>query len=127
MGDRKILVIDDSNYQRNKLRKLLENNGYEVILAEDGVDGVYTFKKDSPDLVIMDINMPYMEGLEALVFIKRIDRNAIVIMFSTLDDEKVIMNAVKAGARDYVVKPLDERNMLETIGKYLKTGERMKS
>ena len=115
----RILIVDDSQYQRSRAKKLLEESGFSVIEALDGIEGVCTFRKEAPDLVIMDINMPYMEGIEALEYIKKLDENAIVIMFTTLDDEKTIMKAIKAGAKDYIVKPLDPERMIATIRRFL--------
>jgi two-component system, chemotaxis family, chemotaxis protein CheY len=120
---KKILIVDDSVYQRSKAKTFLQENGFKVFEAEDGLEGVHLYRKILPDLVLMDINMPLMEGTEALVFIKKIDPDAIVIMFSTLDDEKIIMKAIKDGAKDYIVKPLKKDLMLKTINKFLDTAE----
>ena len=114
-----ILLVDDSYYQRFKAKKLLMDNGYRVLEAEDGIDAVQLYRKVTPDLVVMDINMPIMEGIDAVRYIKKIDRDATVIMFSALDDEKTVLEAIKTGARDYIVKPLDEELMLKTVRKHL--------
>jgi len=116
---KKILIVDDSKYQRTRAKKIMEENGFKVIEAEDGLEGACLFRKTGPDLVIMDINMPVMEGIDALRCIRKIDPNAIVIMFSTLDDEKTIMEAIKAGAKDYIVKPLKPDLMIDTVKKFL--------
>ncbi|MFA6450465.1 MAG: response regulator [bacterium] len=116
---KKILIVDDSTYQRSKAKNFLQEKGFRIFEAEDGIEGVYLYRKVQPDLVLMDINMPVMEGPEALRYIKKIDPNAVVIMFSTLDDEKTIMGAIKAGAKDYIVKPLKEDLMIKTINKFI--------
>ena len=114
-----ILVVDDSEYQRSRACKLLKENGFEIIEAHDGLEGVWLFRQEQPDLVIMDINMPIMEGIDAVRYIRQIDRRALVIMFSTLDDEKTLLSAIKAGAADYIVKPLQPELMMNTINKLL--------
>jgi two-component system, chemotaxis family, chemotaxis protein CheY len=114
-----ILIVDDSTYQRTKAKNLLLENGFNVVEADDGIEGVHLYRSVLPDLVLMDINMPIMEGTDALRYIRKMDSNAIVIMFSTLDDEKTVMEAIKAGALDYIVKPLNPPLMLETINKFL--------
>lgn len=114
-----ILIIDDSDYQRSRLKSLLEQNGYSVLEAVDAVDGLYACKHETVDIVILDINMPYMQGVDALPVIREIDRILPVIMFSTLDDESIIKEAIRRGARDYIVKPLRPDRMLNTIRKHL--------
>ena len=116
----KILVVDDSLYHRQELKKLLSENGYKVFDACDAIDGIQMMRKIHPDLVIMDINMPVMEGTEAVKYMKKIDRDALIVMFSSLDDEKTVMEAIKSGARDYVTKPLDKAKMIETVERLLK-------
>ncbi|MFH1540070.1 MAG: response regulator [bacterium] len=116
---KKILVVDDSPYQRFRAKKFLRDNGFKVFEAEDGIDAVQLYRKVSPDLVIMDINMPIMEGIDAVRYIRKVNSNATVIMFSAIDDEKTVLEAIKAGARDYIVKPLDPELMLKTVNKYL--------
>lgn len=115
----KILIVDDSSYQRQGLKKLLDENGFQVFEAEDAIDGIQLFRKIKPDLVVMDVNMPIMEGTDAVRYIKKIDRDALVVMFSTLDDEKSVMDAIRAGARDFITKPLDAKLMLDTIERLL--------
>lgn len=118
-NSKKILIVDDSSYYRAKSKKMLDEAGFNVIIAEDGLEGAWLFRQEKPDLVLMDINMPIMEGIDSLEYIKKIDHNAVVIMFSTLDDEKTIAQAIKAGAKDYIVKPMVPEKMLETIKKFL--------
>jgi len=117
----KILVIDDSLYHREELKRLLDENGYKVFDAADAIDGLQMMRKIHPDLVITDINMPVMEGTEAVKYMKKIDRDAIIVMFSSLDDERTVMEAIKGGAKDYITKPLDKAKMIETVERLLKT------
>ena len=116
---KKILIVDDSVYQRQGLKKLLDENGYQVFEAEDAIDGIQLFRKIKPDVVVMDINMPVMEGTDAVRYIKKIDHDAVVVMFSTLDDEKSVMEAIKAGARDFITKPLQNKLMLDTLDRLI--------
>lgn len=117
----KILVVDDSLYHRSELKKLLLENGYKVFEAADAIDGIQMMRKIHPDLVVMDINMPVMEGSEAVKYMMKIDRGAVIVMFSSLDDEKTVMESIKAGAKDYIAKPLDKAKMLETVERLLKS------
>lgn len=119
MKKQRILIIDDSNYQRRKTKKLLKDNGYSVHEAVDGLEGLCEFRKKGADLVLLDINMPIMEGLDVLDYIFKIDSSAKVIMFSTLDEKKIIMESIKKGAADYLVKPSPSDVVLATIKKHL--------
>lgn len=118
-GTGKVLVIDDSKYQRSKAKKLLRENSYEVYEAEDAIDGLHEFKKLKPDIVLLDINMPYMQGLEALKYLKKINPGVPVIIFTTVDDSTTTLESIKLGAKDYVVKPLIPEQFLGTIEKHL--------
>lgn len=120
---KRILIIDDSNYQRRKTKKLLKDNGYSVHEAEDGLQGLCEYRKKPADIVLLDINMPIMEGLEVLDFIFRIDSSATVIMYSTLDEKKIIMQSIKKGAADYLVKPSSPEVILKTIEKHLERNQ----
>lgn len=114
----KVLIADDSSYHRSRLIKLLREHGFEVYSAEDGVEAVQLYKKVRPRIVITDINMPIMDGIEEIGFIKRIDPEARIIVFSSLDEQSMVMKAIKAGARDYLVKPLKPDIFLATVQKH---------
>lgn len=111
----KVLVVDDAAFLRMRLRKLLEAVGYEVSDASDGIKAVEIFKAKSPDLVLMDVNMPIMSGLEALQEIIKIDKNARVIMLSNASQQEHILKALECGAKNFIVKPFDETRMLEQV------------
>jgi two-component system, chemotaxis family, chemotaxis protein CheY len=118
----KILIVDDSEYQRHRAKKLLADNGYIVYEADDGIDAVQFYRKLLPDLVIMDINMKVMEGIDAIRYIKKIDPKAMIVILSALEDERTVMQAIKAGAREYMVKPLKPELFLDTVEKILNAG-----
>jgi len=119
MGDKKkILVVDDSNFLRNALKDLLEKLGYEVIgLAENGLDAITKYKAMKPDLVTLDIIMPQMNGLEALKLLRTVDPNVCVIMVSSMASTGSVTDCLKAGAKNYILKPFDEVKVAKIIEK----------
>ncbi|MDA8213627.1 MAG: response regulator [Clostridia bacterium] len=115
----KILVVDDAAFMRLRVAKLLTENGYEVLEAGDGQEGVDQYKKNKPDLVLMDITMPVMDGITAVQEIKKHDPNAVVVMCSALGQQTMVMNSVKAGAKDFIVKPYQPEKILDTIKRFI--------
>lgn len=116
---KKILVCDDANLTRRTLKNILESNDYQVVgEAVNGKDAVKKYKELMPDVVFMDIVMPEMDGIEAVRQIMSIDSNAIIIMCSSLAQEKKVVTAVKAGARDFIVKPFTPDRVLEAMRRY---------
>ena len=115
----RILIVDDSLFMRNHLSKLLAKNGYDTILAENGKVAVDTYRRDRPDAVLMDITMPEMNGLEALKEICRADPQAKVVMLTALGQESMVVQAIQAGARDYVVKPFDPDRVTAALHKVM--------
>lgn len=115
----KILVVDDAQFMRVRLTKLLVGQGYEVIEAENGEQAVTTYQTERPDAVLMDITMPHKDGLEALADIRGMDPQARVIMLTALGQESMVVQAVQAGARDYVVKPFDPNRVMMALQKAL--------
>jgi len=116
----KVLVVDDAEFLRVRITKMLVGEGYEVNEAENGAKALELYQQIKPDVVLMDITMPEMDGLTALKSIKAIDSNARIIMLTALGQESVVMEAVKAGAKDFVVKPYDSDRVLSAIAKALK-------
>ena len=113
---KKILTVDDMLFMRTALKKILESSGYEIVgEAENGRDGVEKYKRTLPDIVTMDITMPDMDGLEALGKIKEINPDAKVVMVSAMGQEKNIFEAVKLGAKNFIVKPFKADKVLEVI------------
>ncbi|MBM3133082.1 MAG: response regulator [Chloroflexi bacterium] len=115
----KVLVVDDAQFMRMRAVKLLTQNGYECIEAENGVEAVNKYKKEKPDAVMLDITMPDMDGLEALRQLMKIDSNAKVTMVTAMGQQSIVMEAIKSGAKDFVVKPFDPNRVLAAVQKML--------
>jgi two-component system, chemotaxis family, chemotaxis protein CheY len=115
----KILIVDDAEFLRVRISKMLIGDGFDVIQAENGAKAVDIFKNDHPDMVLMDITMPEMDGLTALKQIRSLDPQAKVIMLTALGQESVVLEAIKSGARDFIVKPFERERVLTAINKLL--------
>lgn len=114
----KVLIVDDAAFMRMMLKDILTKNGYEVIgEAGDGEQAVQMYKELSPDLVTMDITMPEKDGITALKEIKAYDPNAKVIMCSAMGQQAMVLDAIQAGARDFVVKPFQADRVIEAVKK----------
>ena len=113
---KKILLADDAAFMRMMLKDALTKGGYtEVYEAVDGADAVEKFDEINPDLVILDITMPNMDGLEALKTIRGKNGAANVIMCSAMGQESMVMDAVRSGAKDFIVKPFKPDRILKTV------------
>ena len=115
----KMLIADDAAPMRMRCSRLLIANGHEVIEATNGVEALEKFKEHRPDAVLLDITMPKMDGIMALREIKKIDPDAKVAMVTAMGQPVYVMNALKAGARDFIVKPFDGDKLLTTVNKLL--------
>ncbi|WP_199617977.1 response regulator [Paenibacillus alkalitolerans] len=116
----KILVVDDAAFMRMMIKDILTKNGYEVVgEASDGVQAIEKFKESRPDLITMDITMPEMDGITALKEIKKIDGGAKVIMCSAMGQQAMVIDAIQAGAKDFIVKPFQADRVIEAIKKTL--------
>jgi two-component system chemotaxis response regulator CheY len=113
----KILVVDDAMFMRNKTSRLLQENGYEVVEASNGEEAVERYVKENPDLVLMDITMPILDGIESLKQMKEHDPEARVVMVTALGQKSMVLEALKAGARDFIVKPFQSVTLLEAVRK----------
>jgi len=112
----KILIVDDAAFMRMMIKDTLKKNGYDdLIEAADGEIAVQSFKAENPDLVIMDITMPNKNGLEALKEIKEIDPNAKIVMCSAMGQESMVVEAIRNGAKDFIVKPFKAERVLKTV------------
>ncbi|HEX3047307.1 MAG TPA: response regulator [Bacillota bacterium] len=119
MGN-KVLVVDDAAFMRMMIKDILRKGGYEVIgEAEDGARAIERFKELHPDLVTMDITMPDMDGITAVKEIRKIDPNAMIIMCSAMGQQAMVIDAIQAGARDFVVKPFQPERVIEAVRKVL--------
>jgi two-component system chemotaxis response regulator CheY len=113
---KKILLVDDAAFMRKVIKDTLSKNGYtELYEAVDGADAVEKYSEINPDLVIMDITMPNMDGLEALKAIRAKDSNASIVMCSAMGQETMVMDAVRSGAKDFIVKPFKPDRILKTV------------
>jgi two-component system, chemotaxis family, chemotaxis protein CheY len=115
----KILIVDDAEFLRLRISKMLTGDGYQVIEAENGLKAIEAYQSQRPDLVLMDITMPEMDGLTALKQIRAFDSKAKVIMLTALGQESVVLEAIKSGARDFVVKPFERDRVIGAIQKLL--------
>lgn len=116
----RILIVDDAAFMRMMIRDILTKNGFEVCgEANDGIQAIEKFKELHPDLITMDITMPEMDGIQALKEIKKIDPNAKVIMCSAMGQQAMVIDAIQAGAKDFIVKPFQADRVIEAIKKTL--------
>ncbi len=117
---KKILIADDSLFMRMTLKDNLPD-GYEVVEADSGAKALEQFKNEKPDMVLLDIVMPEgeQEGVKVLREIMKSDPQACVVMITAVGQEAIIEECKKAGARDYIIKPFDEKQVAETVQKCL--------
>ncbi len=116
----KILLVDDAVFMRMMLKNTLTQAGYtDLIEAEDGVKAVEAYTAEKPDLVFMDITMPNKDGLETLKEIKAMDPGATIVMCSAMGQETMVMDSIKSGAKDFIVKPFKPERVLSTVKKIL--------
>ncbi|CDG01244.1 Putative Chemotaxis regulator-transmits chemoreceptor signals to flagelllar motor components CheY [Clostridium chauvoei JF4335] len=116
----KVLIVDDAAFMRMMVKDILQKNGFEVVgEACNGIEAVDLYKKENPDVVTMDITMPDMDGIEAVKAIKEFDPSAKVVMCSAMGQQSMVMDAIKAGAKDFIVKPFQADRVLEAINKVL--------
>lgn len=113
-----ILICDDAAFMRMMIKDILSKNGYNIAgEAENGMKAVEKFKEVTPDLVLMDITMPEMDGIAALKEIKKIDAGAKVIMCSAMGQQAMVIESIQAGAKDFIVKPFQAERVLEAVKK----------
>ncbi|MCL1852455.1 MAG: response regulator [Peptococcaceae bacterium] len=116
-----VMVVDDAAFMRMMLKDILSNNGYQVIgEAENGAIAVEKYMELKPNITIMDITMPEMDGLQAIKEIRTKDPSAVIIMCSAMGQQAMVIEAIQSGAKDFVVKPFQADRVLEAIGKALK-------
>ncbi|SHI58529.1 two-component system, chemotaxis family, response regulator CheY [Clostridium amylolyticum] len=114
----KVLIVDDAAFMRMMIKDILEKNGFEVVgEASNGIKAVELYKKERPDVVTMDITMPDMDGIEAVKQIKAFDPSSRIIMCSAMGQQSMVMDAIRAGAKDFIVKPFQADRVLEAIRK----------
>jgi two-component system chemotaxis response regulator CheY len=117
---KRILVVDDAAFMRMMIKNILIKNGYEVVgEAENGRVAIEMYQQLKPDLVTMDITMPDMDGIEGVKGIRAIDPNAVIIMCSAMGQQAMVMEAIKAGAKDFIVKPFQQDRIIAAVKKAL--------
>lgn len=115
---KRILIVDDAAFMRMMIKDILSKNGYEVVgEAENGLKAVERYKELTPDLVLMDITMPEMNGIDAVKNIKAIDPSAKIVMCSAMGQQAMVIESIQAGARDFIVKPFQADRVLEAVRK----------
>lgn len=115
-----ILIVDDAAFMRMMVKDILIKNGFTIVgEAQDGIEAVEKYKELSPDLVTMDITMPEMDGIAALKQIKEINPDAKIIMCSAMGQQAMVIDAIQAGAKDFIVKPFQAERVIEAIQKVL--------
>lgn len=117
----KVLLVDDAAFVRMSLKKILDDSqlGFEYIESSTGVEALKMYKLHSPDLVIMDITMPEMDGIEAVRQIKELDANAKIIMCSAMGYQEKVVDAITAGALDFIIKPYEPSKVVNSVKKVL--------
>ncbi len=117
----RILIADDLSFMRMIQKEILTERGYIVVgEAGNGMEAVERYAELKPDLVVLDITMPHMNGLEAMQKILKLDRNARIIICSTMGQQNLILDAISAGVKDFIVKPFKPERILSAIEKALK-------
>ena len=115
-----ILICDDAAFMRMMIKDILTKNGYNVVgEAENGLKAVEKYTETKPDLVLMDITMPEMDGIQALKKIKELDSGATVIMCSAMGQQAMVIESIQAGAKDFIVKPFQADRVLEAVKKVI--------
>ena len=114
----KVLIVDDAAFMRMMIKNILTKAGYEIVgEAENGIQGVAKYKELKPELTTMDITMPEMDGIAAVKEIMAFDPAAKVVMCSAMGQQPMVIDAIQAGAKDFIVKPFQANRVLEAIQK----------
>ncbi|QXM06138.1 response regulator [Crassaminicella indica] len=115
-----ILVVDDAAFMRMMIKDVLTKYGFNVLgEAENGAKAIEKYKELNPDLVIMDITMPEVDGIQAVKEIKKINPNAKIVMCSAMGQQAMVIEAIQAGAGDFIVKPFQADRVIEAVKKVL--------
>ena len=115
-----VLVVDDAAFMRLTIRQMLEAHGHSVAAeAANGVEAVRKYKEAKPDVVLLDITMPEMDGLAKLKYLKELDSNARIIICTALGHQEKVAQAIENGASDFIVKPFKEERLMSALDKVL--------
>lgn len=116
----RILIVDDAAFMRMMIKDILTKNGFEVVgEAENGAKAIEKYSELKPDLVIMDITMPEVDGIQAVKEIKKADSTAKIVMCSAMGQQAMVIEAIQAGAKDFIVKPFQADRVIEAVKKVL--------
>ncbi|MCC7441645.1 MAG: response regulator [Bdellovibrionales bacterium] len=125
---RTVLIVDDVAFVRRTLTQILSEGHYQVVgEAEDGLHAVELYRQLQPDLVTMDVVMPKLSGIEATRRIMKLDKEAKVVIISAMGQENLVMEAINAGAKDYILKPFTKDDVLKTLEHALTGSERVEA
>jgi two-component system chemotaxis response regulator CheY len=117
---KRVLIVDDAIFMRNMIKDIFAGNGFEVVgEAANGLEAVEKYQQLKPDITTMDIVMPFKSGIEATREIVKVDPRAVVIMCSALGQEALVMEAIEAGASDFIVKPFRSEDVIAVVKKVL--------
>ena len=117
---KKILIVDDAAFMRMMIKDILSKNGFEVVgEAENGARAIEKYKELIPDLVIMDITMPEVDGIQAVKEIKKVNADSKIIMCSAMGQQAMVIESIQAGAKDFIVKPFQADRVVEAVKKAL--------
>ena len=117
----RVLGVDDAAFMRSMLRRILEDEGFEIQEAPDGDVAIKKYKESKYDLITMDIVMPNVDGVTAVKEIMRVDPDAKIIMITALAHKTLVLRALRAGAKDFIVKPFDSTAVIEAVRNTLKS------
>jgi len=114
-----VMIVDDAMFMRKKCVQVLSQNGYAVIEAASGAEALTAYQQEKPDCVLLDITMPDMDGIQALRELLKVDPNAKVSMCSAMGAQSMVIEALKIGAKDFVVKPFDVTRVIGSVKKMI--------
>jgi len=114
-----IMIVDDAAFVRSKCAQFLTQNGYQVVEAATGTEAVAKYKEKKIDVVLLDITMPDIDGLQTLKELVSFDPNVKVAMLTAMDQQAIIMECLKTGAKDFIVKPFDADQVVSAVKKML--------
>lgn len=118
---KRVLVVDDSAFMRMMLKTIITGKGYSVVgEAQDGIEAIEKYKELKPEIVTMDITMPRMDGITAIKEIMAMDPNARIIVCSAMGQKALVIEALRVGAKDFIVKPFDADRVIEAIARVSK-------
>lgn len=117
---KRVLIVDDAAFMRMMIKNILTEAGFEIVAeAENGKQAVEKYTEYKPDLITMDITMPEMDGISAVKEILAADGGAKVVMCSAMGQQAMVIEAIQAGAKDFIVKPFKNERVLEAVSKVL--------